>query len=329
MTLPADDPGASFPETASRPLAPGAPVPDSEPTSTVDRLERAGRRLRCPHCHSPIDLNDNSPKDEVLCPACGGSFRMCETRQTTTTAPMRPLGRFQLLERVGVGAFGAVWKARDTELDRLVALKIPHAGLLSLEAERERFQREARAAAQLRHPGIVTVHEVALLDDLPTIVADFIEGVPLKDLLEVRPLTFREAAALIAYVAEALDYATVCQKAMAKAPAHRYPTARALADDLRRYLRGEPILARPVGAWERGWRWVWRHPTAAGLLLASAVALLALVTAGAMALALRKTEKARQEAVNARADADAQRLQAEKARNDADFQLSTRQRWRR
>src|SRR5262249_61074382 len=146
-------------------------------------------------------------REGVPCRACGGSFRVREARETTTTVRMRPLGKFQLLERVGLGAFGAVWRARDTELDRIVALKIPHASLLTSEADLERFRREARAAAQLRHPGIVTVHEVQMLEGLPTIVADFIQGVPLKDLLEVRRLTFREAATLVAGVAEALDYA--------------------------------------------------------------------------------------------------------------------------
>ena len=58
-----------------------------------------------------------------------------------------------------------------------------------------RFQREARAAAQLRHPGIVRLYEVALLEGVPVLVSDFIAGVPLKDLLEARQLTFREAAA--------------------------------------------------------------------------------------------------------------------------------------
>src|SRR5262249_48542017 len=71
----------------------------------------------------------------------------------------------------------------------------------------EGFHREGRAVAQLRHPGIVTVHEVQTLEGLPTIVSEFIEGVPLKDLLEVRQLTFREAATLVADVAEAVDYA--------------------------------------------------------------------------------------------------------------------------
>src|SRR5262249_57167340 len=91
--------------------------------------------------------------------------------------------------------------------DRTVALKVPHVGLLATPALLERFHREARAAAQLRHPGIVSVHEVLALEGQPVLVSDFISGIPLKDLLELRRLTFREAAALVADVAEALDYA--------------------------------------------------------------------------------------------------------------------------
>jgi serine/threonine protein kinase len=163
-------------------------------------------QIRCPHCHSPLHLGDER-SDEVLCPGCGGSFRLREARHTDTTSPMKTLGRFQLLERVGLGSFGAVWRARDTSLDRIVALKIPHTGLLMEKEELERFQREARAAAQLRHPGIVTVHEVTVLNGLPVIVAEFVQGAPLRDLLEVRRPPFRQAAALVAEVAEALDYA--------------------------------------------------------------------------------------------------------------------------
>jgi tRNA A-37 threonylcarbamoyl transferase component Bud32 len=194
-TIPLPPPTGAFPGGEVGAASPATPAPPA-----------AGVQIRCPHCHGPLHLGDKKP-DEVLCPGCGGSFRLRDARHTDTTSAMKTLGRFQLLERVGLGGFGAVWRARDTSLDRIVALKIPHTGLLTEKEELERFQREARAAAQLRHPGIVTVHEVTALNGLPVIVAEFVQGAPLRDLLEVRRPTFRQAAALAAEVAEALDYA--------------------------------------------------------------------------------------------------------------------------
>src|SRR5262249_43028706 len=114
---------------------------------------------------------------------------------------------FQLLERIGCGSFGVVWRARDTALDRIVALKIPHAGSLGSESLLERFRREAPAAAQLRHAGIGTGPEILDVEGVPVIVSALIAGVPLRDLLEQRRLTFRESAGLVADVALALDYA--------------------------------------------------------------------------------------------------------------------------
>jgi eukaryotic-like serine/threonine-protein kinase len=70
----------------------------------------------------------------------------------TTAHEPRTVGKLQLLEQVGAGAFGSVWKARDAQLGRTVAVKLPHRNLISSAANRERFLREARAAAQLRHP---------------------------------------------------------------------------------------------------------------------------------------------------------------------------------
>src|SRR5262249_23731217 len=138
---------------------------------------------------------------------CGSGFRVREARATASQVPTRPLGKFQLLERVGAGAFGAVWKARDTTLDRIVALKIPHTGLLTANDDLQRFLREARAAAHLRHPGIVSVHEVVTLDGLPVIAAEFVTGVTLRDLLGARRLTWRESAVLLAELADAVHYA--------------------------------------------------------------------------------------------------------------------------
>lgn len=111
-----------------------------------------------------------------------------------------------MVQQLGAGSFGAVWKARDTQLDRVVALKIPRQDGLPPE-EAEKFVREARAAAQLRHPKIISVHEVGRERDTVYIVSDFVDGLALDAWLTGQRLSHREAAKLCATVAEALDYA--------------------------------------------------------------------------------------------------------------------------
>src|SRR5215472_2859323 len=91
------------------------------------------------------------------------------------------VGKFVVLERLGQGTFGTVYKARDPELSRLVAIKVPRAGAFPGPAEEERFLREARATAQLDHPNIVRVLEVARAGGLPYIVSEYVEGVTLAD----------------------------------------------------------------------------------------------------------------------------------------------------
>lgn len=90
-----------------------------------------------------------------------------------------PPGHFNLVEEVGVGAFGSVWRAHDTKLDRTVAVKIPRSGQVNA-TDAEDFLREARSAAQLKHPNIVSVHEVGRDNGQTYIVSDFIEGLPLS-----------------------------------------------------------------------------------------------------------------------------------------------------
>lgn len=140
-------------------------------------------------------------------PSATPSARDAGARKRSIPPEGRMLGKFRLRKRVGAGSFGAVWWAYDTELGRAVAVKVPHDGLLETPEVRERFAREARAAAQLRHPGIVTVHEVATIDGRPVLVSEFVDGVSLRELLRERRPTFAGAAALVARVAEALDYA--------------------------------------------------------------------------------------------------------------------------
>ncbi len=106
-------------------------------------------------------------------------------------------GKFRLLEKVGVGAFGTVWRALDFRLNRTVALKVPHAHLIQGGEEVARFFREARAVAQLRHPGIVTVHEVPVVEGLPVLVCEFVTGTSLRELMAIRRLPYPTTAALV------------------------------------------------------------------------------------------------------------------------------------
>ena len=120
------------------------------------------------------------------------------------------LGKFTLVERLGAGSFGYVFRAHDVELDRMVAIKIPRAGSLASDEDAERFLREARSAAQLKHPGIVALHETGQsTDGTIYLVEEFVQGKTLASVLgdRDRPLPFGQAAELVATVADALDYA--------------------------------------------------------------------------------------------------------------------------
>lgn len=164
-------------------------------------------RIVCPHCSHMIEVSGAGAPHDVPDPASASTVSEGPRTARCRSNPLQRLGKLTLLDRVGAGSFGEVWKALDTELDRLVAVKIPHAGYPCDDKDHDRFLREARSAAVLRHPGIVPVHEVGHEEGLSYLVCDFIEGLTLTDLLKSRRLAFSETAALIAQVAEALDYA--------------------------------------------------------------------------------------------------------------------------
>jgi TolB-like protein/Tfp pilus assembly protein PilF len=304
------------------------------------------------------------------------------------------LGDYELLEEIGRGGQGVVFRARQKRLNRTVALKVISLGQWASKAHLKRFRREAEAAASLDHPCIVPIYEVDERDGSCYFSMKFVEGGQLDEVTRREPMPIRRAVELIAKVARTVHYAhehgilhrdikpgnilldakgephltdfglarlvesessvthtldilgtpsymapeqavgnnaavssvtdvygigavlyqlltghppfaggttyetiklledteprqprllnpkidrdlsTICLKCLEKDPKRRYSSALALAEDLERWLKHEPILARRTGIFARGKKWVQRNPTSA-LLAASLIALAA------------------------------------------------------
>ena len=176
----------------------------------LDPLRSASTKVltvRCPSCSDTVELHEETQLNELNCSACGTRFSLVsDDGQMDFPSGQRKIGQFELIELVGSGEFGKVWKARDTTLQRNVAIKIPRRGRLN-SMETEMFLRDARLAAQLKHPNIVTVHEVGKEDSIIYIVSDFIEGSSLKEWIKQKRFAPREAAELAATIASGLAHA--------------------------------------------------------------------------------------------------------------------------
>ena len=120
----------------------------------------------------------------------------------------RELGNYEVVKQIGAGGMGVVYKVRDIALNRVAALKIiRHFGAADGLAM-DRFFRAARLWARLRHPSIGQVYEVNQVDGIPYIISQFIDGENLSELLkQEKPISDREAAGIIARVADALEFA--------------------------------------------------------------------------------------------------------------------------
>ncbi|MDD5349250.1 MAG: serine/threonine-protein kinase [Chthoniobacteraceae bacterium] len=121
---------------------------------------------------------------------------------------MTPLfPQLEILEFIGQGGMGAVYKARQRELDRVVALKILPPGIGDAPAFAERFAREAKALAKLNHPGIVTIHDFGRTDGLYYFLMEYVDGVNLRQLLQNGRVSAREALAIVPQICDALQFA--------------------------------------------------------------------------------------------------------------------------
>jgi serine/threonine-protein kinase len=393
---------------------------EDEPAATKQAPPAAGTdTARAAEGAPPAAATVREPADPDRRPdaALLRRLRVDPARRPPTTPPAPP--GYEILGELGRGGMGVVYKARQTALRRLVALKVIGAGAWAGSGEVARFRAEAQAVARLQHPNIVQIYEVGEHDGRPFFSLEYVDGGSLADKLDGTPLPARAAAELIRTLALAIhaahergivhrdlkpanillscsretpasasaalagvsrlheavpkiadfglakrlgddaglthtgtvlgtpsymapeqaqgqvhhigpaadtyalgailyelltgrppfrgasgldtlqqvkseppvaptrlqhqvpcDLETICLKCLEKEPHKRYPTARALAEDLRHFLAGEPIRARPATVWERAWKWAKRRPAVAALLVLLIAAPLALLAVG-------------------------------------------------
>jgi hypothetical protein len=398
---------------ASLPTVPGPTNPSVAEQATV-----------APRAQATVDLGSSAPASS----------------EAATRSHVRYFGDYEIIREIARGGMGVVFEARQVSLNRKVALKMILAGQLANEIDVKRFYTEAEAAANLDHPGIVPIFEVGQHDGQHYFSMGFVEGRSLSERLTEGPLPPREAAALLAAAADAIDYAhhcgvihrdlkpgnilldqkghprvtdfglakkfetdsgltgsgqimgtpdymppeqaggqrgsvgpaadvyalgatlyalitgrppfqaatamdtvlqvlsdepvpprrlipsiprdldTICLKCLEKEPARRYASAAALAADLRRFLAGEPIAARPVTRLERLAKWARRKPTLAAAYTLGLLAVLLGGLGGTAVWQWRSAERARDTAKSAQAKAEGALDTAKSAKADAERQ---------
>ncbi|MBI5723044.1 MAG: protein kinase [Planctomycetes bacterium] len=175
--------------------------------------------IKCQKCGNVFD-NEAAPGLKDVCPRCMAEFLMAETREAetreksgqerSTKPPLDPGGTFhemEVLEFVGRGGMGFVYKARQPNLDRVVALKILDPRLAASAEFTERFNREAKALAALNHPNIVHVYDYGKEGQHHFLVMEYVEGTSLRDILRTQRLSPQTALRYVPQICDALEYA--------------------------------------------------------------------------------------------------------------------------
>lgn len=162
----------------------------------------------CPTCGKPIPTN--APMG--VCPNCliavtGDTEIAGRFDPPTPDELAEKFPQLEILDLIGRGGMGAVYKVRQRDLDRVVALKILPPGIGEDPAFAERFSREARALAKLNHPNIVTLYEFGEADGLYFFLMEFVDGVNLREALNAGRFTPEEALAIVPPICEALQFA--------------------------------------------------------------------------------------------------------------------------
>ncbi|HKD20118.1 MAG TPA: protein kinase [Thermoanaerobaculia bacterium] len=148
-------------------------------------------------------LQDSPGGGVAVSPGLGGRASK-EAPESVCLQPGEVLGPFQIIDRLGAGGMGEVYRALDTRLGRKVALKVLPKALLSNQEGLSRFALEARSASALNHPNIVTIFEVGQLDSSPYIAMELIEGWTLRHLIDAGPLPVKKALELGTQIASGL-----------------------------------------------------------------------------------------------------------------------------
>src|SRR5881628_3743727 len=118
--------------------------------------------------------------------------------------PLNKIGPYEITAQLGAGGMGEVFRARDTRLDRDVALKVLPASVV-MDADRlQRFEQEARATAALNHPNILVVHDVGTDRGIPYVVSELLEGQTLRQMLDAGAVPQRKATELAIQIANGL-----------------------------------------------------------------------------------------------------------------------------